>query len=137
MAKKTWAEKLNNGHEPKVEIVEKDFSWVKAGTKILIVNPIVMKEQIEAIPHGQQKTVPQIREELAQQFGADMTCPMSSGIFVRIVAEAAWDEHLAGKSLEEITPFWRVIQPNDKVVAKLICGANFIKQMRQEEGINA
>lgn len=135
MAKKTWAEKLNNGHEPKVEIVEKDFSWVKTGTKILIVNPIVMKEQIEAIPHGQQKTVPQIREELAVQFGADMTCPMSSGIFVRIVAEAAWEEHLSGKPQEEITPFWRVVDPASPLANKLACGAEFVNEMRSKEGI--
>ncbi|QYK53065.1 MAG: hypothetical protein KF824_12510 [Fimbriimonadaceae bacterium] len=135
MAKKTWAEKLNNGKEPVVELIEKDFSWVKAGTKILIVNPLVMKARIEAIPRGQTKTVPQIREELAKEYGADMTCPMSSGIFVRIAAEAAWDEHITGKSIEEITPFWRVIQPKDKVVAKLRCGGDFIEQMRQEEGI--
>jgi len=135
MGKKSWAEKLNNGHEPKVEVVEKDFSWVKAGTKILIVNPLVIKEQIEAIPHGQQKTVPQIREELAEQFGADMTCPMSSGIFVRIVAEAAWDEHLAGKPLEEITPFWRVVDPASPLANKLSCGAEFVNEMRSKEGI--
>jgi len=136
MAKKTWAEKLNNGHEPKVEVVEKDFSWVKAGTKILIVNPLVIKEQIEAIPRGQQKAVPQIREELAQQFGADMTCPMSSGIFVRIVAEAAWDEHLAGKPLEEITPFWRVVDPNSTLAKKLRCGPEFLVEMRAKERIS-
>lgn len=135
MAKKTWAEKLNNGHEPKVEVVDKDFSWVKAGTKILIVNPIVIKEQIEAIPRGQQKTVPHIRDELAQQFGADMTCPMSSGIFVRIVAEAAWDEHLAGKPLEKITPFWRVVDPASPLANKLACGAEFVNEMRRKEGI--
>lgn len=135
MAKKTWAEKLNNGKEPVVELIEKDFSWVKAGITILIVNPLVIKARIEAIPSGQTKTVPQIREELAKEYGADMTCPMSSGIFVRIAAEVAWDEHIAGKPAEEITPFWRVIQPKDKVVAKLRCGADFITQMRQSEGI--
>lgn len=135
MAKKTWAEKLNNGKEPVVELIEKDFSWVKAGTTILIVNPLVVKAQIEAIPRGRSKTVPQIREELAKEYGADMTCPMTIGIFVRIVAEAAWDEHLEGKPVDEISPFWRVIEPKAKVATKLRCGADFIQQMRHEEGI--
>ncbi|MCB0824788.1 MAG: hypothetical protein KDC26_01240 [Armatimonadetes bacterium] len=135
MAKKTWAEKLHVKHESKVEVVEKDFSWVKAGTKILISTPLIFKERVDVIPHGQFRSVPHIREELANEAGADMTCPMSAGIFMRIVCEAAWDEHLEGAPLDSITPFWRAVDANSNLGKKLRCGVDFIKAKQTEEGI--
>jgi hypothetical protein len=37
-----------------------------------------------------------LRRELAQVHGADATCPVSTAIFPRVVAEAAWDDVQAG-----------------------------------------
>ena len=55
---------------------------------------------------------------LAHWHNADVTCPLVTGIFLRIVAEAAEEERLAGKSA--ITPYWRGARgwPNGKVVMR-------------------
>jgi hypothetical protein len=46
-----------------------------------------------------------MRDDLAANAGADVTCPTSTGIFVGIVAEAALEQIATGKSASEVTPF--------------------------------
>ena len=46
-----------------------------------------------------------MRNDLAIEYGADFTCPMTTGIFLRIVAEYNY-ENLSKKGTE-ISPFWR------------------------------
>lgn len=59
--------------------------------------------------------------------------PLTTGIFLRIVAEAAWEQLQAGKSRSEVAPFWRVIDPDSKAARKLPCGAEFIVRQRRIE----
>lgn len=53
-------------------------------------------------------TQDQIRKRLAKDFKADVTCPITTGIFVRIAAEAAEEDRRGGR--KQITPYWRVIK---------------------------
>lgn len=133
MAKKTWAQKMETGADPHIETVERDFSWVKAGTRILILNPRIVRDRVANLRPGEFKSAPDLREEWAQEYGADMTCPMTVGIFLRIVSEAAWDEHLAGAPIESVTPFWRAIDPKSPLAKKLRCGQGFVEQMQKVE----
>ena len=71
--------------------------------------------------------------DLARVHGADRTCPLTTGIFLRIVAEAAWEELQAGADPGAITPFWRVIAPDSSLARKLACGTDFIAGMRLYE----
>jgi hypothetical protein len=101
---------------------------------MLIPTPIAVKSFIESIPASQTRTMPEMRSHLAHLCGADMTCPLTSGIFTRIVAEAALDEMREGKHVESITPFWRLIAPTGPLAKKLSCGPEFIEERRQVEG---
>ena len=130
---KTWHEKLNDGREPLVEVTDKAFAGIPAGVKMVIPTPKVVKELIEQIPSGKTLSVHDLRKEIARLFSADVTCPLTTGIFLRIVAEAAMDEHRAGKSWDEVTPFWRVLDAKSKAAAKLSCGPQFLTEMRQRE----
>lgn len=108
MARKTWEEKFHNGREPEVAIMNRKVGGALPGMKMLIPTPAQVEEEIKKIPAGTHKTLPEIRDSLAKQAGADITCPMCGSLFARIVAERAAEQYLAGKSLDEIAPFWRV-----------------------------
>jgi hypothetical protein len=72
----------------------------------------------------------QMRQELAKLHGADATCPVSTAIFLRTVAEAAWDEIESGVPTSEVAPFWRVVDPKSPLAKKLRAGGAWIEQQR-------
>ncbi len=130
---KTWAEKMKTG-TPHVDVIDRPFAGISAGSKLLISSPIEVRDYVRGIAAGNTKSIPEMRADLATKHGADATCPLTASIFARIVSEAAWDEHLEGASLSEIAPFWRLVGPNDKVATKLRCGTDFLRAQRAAEG---
>jgi hypothetical protein len=66
----------------------------------------------------------------ASTHGADFSCPISTSIFARIAAEAALDEMEMGKPAQDVTPFWRTIEPDGPVARRLSCGPEFIAVQR-------
>ncbi len=133
--RKNWQEKLNINREPVVEKANKDFADIKAGQKMLIPTPKIVDAYIRQIPSGQQTTIPTIRKDLAAKFDAVMTCPITTGIFVRIAAEAAYEQFLQGIPLNKITPFWRVITETSPAAKKLTFGTELLNKMRLKEGL--
>ena len=73
--------------------------------------------------------------EMTFEYLADKTCPVTTGIFLRIVSEASFEELKAGNDIEEVTPFWRIVNPKSKLAEKLECGIDFIEKQRELEGI--
>jgi hypothetical protein len=130
---KSWQEKLQGGKPPHVEVTTKAFAGVPVGSKMLISSPMEFKEHMDTLQGSQ--TIAELKSALAKRHGAETVCPLTTGIFLRIVAEAACDELGAGKDIAEVTPFWRVITPDDKVAKKLSCGPGFIAARRLAEGI--
>jgi len=49
------------------------------------------------------------------------------------VAEANYEKLQKGKPFEEITPFWRVIEPNSALAKKLTFGQDFLLQQIEKE----
>tara|TARA_X000001036_G_scaffold362362_1_gene345921 strand:- start:38 stop:274 length:237 start_codon:yes stop_codon:yes gene_type:complete len=74
-------------------------------------------------------------KNIAKEFQADKTCPVTTGIFLRIVSEASYEEYDTGIDLDAITPFWRIVNPNSKLAEKLACGINFIAERQMQENI--
>lgn len=132
---KTWHEKLESSHPAHVDTMDKSMWGMPIGTRLFIAHPKMVKAYIEKIPRGKSKTVVEMREALAKKNKADATCPLTSGIFVRIVAEAALDEMREGASVKEITPFWRIVDEKSPIAKRLSCGVEFIKRQRKAEGI--
>src|SRR5829696_6741698 len=106
--RKTWQEKMDDGREPQIEKADKDFAGIKAGQKMLIPTPKLINEYIRQIPKGKKVDSTTLRKDLAIEYGAEVTCPLTTGIFIRIVAEAAYEDYQKGKPVNKITPFWRV-----------------------------
>lgn len=130
---KTWTQKLSGGKAPHVVTLEKAFAGVPVGARLFIASPLLLDRTIAALPRGSVQEVPALREQLARQHGADATCPVSTAIFLRIVAEAALERLGQGAAVSAITPFWRVIAPRTTLSAKLSCGDDFISLQREME----
>lgn len=131
--RKTWVEKRDLAKSAEVKIIGKDFADIKAGEKMLIATPRIVDEYIRAISKGKEISLAQMRKDLALTYHADKTCPVTAGIFLRIVAEAAYEEYESGKAIGKITPFWRMISETSPAAKKLSFGTTFLQAQRKKE----
>jgi len=129
-------EKRDISKEAEVKKTDKDFADIKKGETMLIATPLIVDEYIRQIPKGKEGTLSQMRKDLAAEFHADKTCPVTAGIFLRIVAEAAYEELGKGKSISKITPFWRIINETSATAKKLTFGTGFLQQQRRKEKLD-
>jgi hypothetical protein len=130
---KTWADKMK-AKPPHTVRLDKDFAGVPAGSKLLISCPIEVEDYLRTgVPPGETRSIQQMRRELAARHGADAACPVSTAIFLRTVAEAAWDRLEAGAPTAEVAPFWRVVEPGSPLAKKLRAGSDWIAQQRAAE----
>lgn len=137
MAKKSWLEKFNVAREPVIEITDKKFADIPAGSKMLIATPKVVDEYLRQIPAGKHTSLQQMRKDLAAEFNAEYTCPITSGIFLRIASELAYEQYQNGTPIKKITPFWRMINKKAPLAKKLSFGYEFVAEQREKEGLDA
>jgi len=131
--KKTWLDKLNETKEPKLKRIDIDFADIPAGSNMLIATPKIIDNYIQEIGVGKRIDTKTLRKDLALAHNADYTCPVTTGIFLRIVAEANYEKLQQGKHVKEITPFWRVIEPKSVLAKKLTFGQDFLLQQIEKE----
>jgi hypothetical protein len=115
--RQSWREKLE--HSAGGKIVPVPPAWTKRmgnGT-LLVPHGVDVDAAIRRAKRGQLITQSQIREHLAREAGADHACPITTGIFVRIAAEAAAEQEHAGR--QRVTPFWRVIRDDGSLIERL------------------
>ena len=135
MAKKTWIEKRDCNKSYKIKTIDKKLADIPEGSKMFIATPRIIDDYIKHIPYGKSTELSTMRNDLAIEYQADNTCPVTIGIFLRIVSEASYEELKSGKGIEEVTPFWRIVNPKSKLANKLECGAEFINKQRESEVI--
>jgi len=125
-APKSSREKLEREGLPKV------VDDPRGRGRMLIPKPLDVDALVRQIHKGKVATVDQIRERLARDFGADLTCPLTTGIFLRIAAEAAEEDLRAGE--KDITPYWRVIKGDGSLNEKLPGGVEAQARRLSDEG---
>jgi len=131
--KKTWCEKLNeNKGLPKVEKITEKMSkrWGK-GT-VVIPAPVEVDEIMRKIPKGKVTTINEIRAALAKKHQATIGCPITTGIFAWIAANAAEEQEQNGN--EEITPYWRTLKTGGFLNEKYPGGVSVQKDVLEQEG---
>jgi len=134
--KKSWLDKLNENKEPKIKRIDIDFADIPAGSTMFIATPKLIDQYIKKIGVGKRINIKTLRKDLALAHNVDYTCPVTTGIFLRIVAEANYEKLQQGERLEEITPFWRAIEPNSALAKKLTFGQEFLLQQIEKESTN-
>lgn len=129
--KKTAVQKRDSAREPEVKHLEQTVSPQFPAGAMLIASPLSVAETVEQIPEGHVMTLTVLRGILAARFGADYTCPLTAGIFLRIAAEAAVEEGDAGRQ----TPYWRVVRDDGKLLGKLPGGPAAQAKLLFAEGV--
>jgi len=138
-SRKSWREKLE-GKEAKVVPIppkmRKRFGSLGENATILIPRPLDVDALIRKVPRGKLVTQSQLRERLAHAAGADVACPITTGIFVRIVAEAAMEAESSrgGGGKSRITPYWRVVRDDGRLLEKLPGGPTAQAERLAAEG---
>lgn len=127
-----WREKLEKKQEPRVVDVPPKMVKRFGTGKILIPTPLLVDALICKIQKGKLVTVNQIREHLAEDFHVNSTCPLTTGIFIRIVAETAEEDLRMGK--KRIAPYWRVLKADGGLNEKFPGGAEAQAAYLKEEG---
>jgi len=130
--RKSWREKMENPNLPKVVKVSGAMQKRFGGGTVLVPHPRDVEAVIRTVRRGRLITVGQIREYLAGKYQTDSTCPLTTGIFIRLTAEAAEEEARAGK--EEITPYWRVIRDDGSLNPKFPGGVVAQAERLHDEG---
>jgi hypothetical protein len=129
---KSWEQKFRGAKPPHVAVLDKAFAGLRPGQRLFIADPPLVEAWIRAIPPGRTAEVATLRADLARRHDADATCPTSTAIFLRIVAERALE-----RLDREPAPFWRLVAPDSPLAAKLSCGPDFIRHRRALEGAEA
>ena len=117
-AKKTWGEKMNT-KPPHQVILEKDFAGIPKWSKLHISSPVEVAAELKKIPPGSTMSVQAFRRKLAEKNKCDATCPVSTSIFLKTVAEHAWEEYNRTGSTQDLAPFWRTVDASSPLAKKL------------------
>jgi hypothetical protein len=112
----SWREKMDNPDLPKVVPIPPKMQKRYGTGTMLIPSPREVDALIRKVSKGSLATVSKMREFLAGKYTASVTCPLTTGIFVRIAAEAAEQEARSGKA--KITPYWRVVKDDGSLNPK-------------------
>ena len=115
ISRTSWREKIDKPQDVKIVRIPPKMSRFGSGT-MLIPTPKLVDEMIRKVPKGKVVTVSELRRKLARDFRTEVTCPLTTGIFVRIAAEAAEEDRANGK--KRIAPYWRVIKDDGSMNPK-------------------
>jgi len=126
-----WRKRFDTAKPAKTVMLHTDFAGIRAGTVMFIGSPGVFANYISRIPAGETRTIERMRNELARRNGAAATCPVTTAIYLKVVAEVALDDLAQGRPRDAVVPFWRVIEPGSKIAARLSCGDGVIEHHRR------
>jgi 6-O-methylguanine DNA methyltransferase, DNA binding domain len=130
-SKTPWRDKLERQQEPKIVDIPPRMAHFGKGTMV-IPRPLDVERLIRHVGHGKLVTVFQLREELAKRSRVNVACPLTTGIFVRIAAEAAEEDRRAG--LKAIAPYWRVLSSEGGLNPKFPGGVAAQRRRLSSEG---
>lgn len=131
---KTWTDKLDRG-TPVLKSTPRTVGDVVEGQSMLVPSARQVDDFIRSIPAGMDMDVRALRTALALEHGAEVSCPVYTGYHLRTVAEAAFEALERGRSIEEVTPFWRVLNEQTPTTRKLSFGKEFVVGRRRAEGL--
>jgi hypothetical protein len=102
------------------------------GTMVL-PSPHDVDEAIREIPEGTVTTVSRLRQSLAAKYSTDTACPLVTGIFVWVAANAAEEDARLGN--RTMTPYWRVVKDDGSLNPKFPGGVAHQARRLRAEGL--
>lgn len=131
--KQSWREKLADSKDlPKVAEIDctKTKRWGE-GT-FVIPAPLEVDALMKTVRRGKLTTIDAIRKVLATKHGVTIACPMTTGIFAWIAANAAEEAEQEGRS--RITPYWRTLKAGGELNPKYPGGVKNLRARLETEG---
>lgn len=130
--RKTWTEKLADSKDlPRVEMIPERLKAVWGSGSFVIPAPKEVDELMNKVPKGKVTTINHIREALARKHATDTACPMTTGIFSWIAANAA--DEVASRR-KRVTPYWRTLKVGGKLNEKYPGGVTRQRRLLKDEG---
>ncbi|MDX2163566.1 MAG: MGMT family protein [bacterium] len=133
MAKaKTALEQLHSDKQPHVVTpIPQGFPGWKDGDSMVVSTPGEIDGIVRQIPRGALVTLNEVRAHLARKHGTDIACPVSTAIFLNVVARAAAELESLG---ETGAPYWRVLRPGGLLNEKYPGGTDAHRALLESEG---
>ena len=131
--KKSWREKLADDKDlPKIGEATGKLSKRWGEGTFVIPAPREVDALMKKVPKGRVVTINDLRTALARKHKTDFTCPITTGIFSWIAANAAAEDEAAGK--KRVTPFWRTLKTGGEINPKYPGGAEGVAKRLRDEG---
>ncbi len=131
--RKSWSEKLKDSKDlPKVEKITDKMSKRWGTGTVVIPAPVEVDEIMRKVPKGKLITINEIRMALAKKHGATIGCPLTTGIFAWVAANAADEQKQKGK--KDTTSYWRTLKTGGVINPKYPGGAEEQKKLLEKEG---
>jgi len=131
--KTSWQEKLADSKDlPRIEKIDEKKSKRWGTGTFVIPAPIEVDEIMRQVPNGKLITINEIRQILACKHNAAIGCPITTGIFSWIAANAADEMERQGK--KNITPYWRTLKTGGILNEKYPGGIENLKKRLENEG---
>ncbi|HRY60116.1 MAG TPA: MGMT family protein [Patescibacteria group bacterium] len=126
--KPTWLEKLKKkGDLPKVVKLSGNKAKRWGGKTLAIPCPEDVAAIMKKVPKGKVITTGDIRTKIAKKYKAEAGCPLTTGIFTWIAANASEEADLG-------IPYWRTLKTGGELNDKYPGGIMFQKSALKKEG---
>jgi alkylated DNA nucleotide flippase Atl1 len=131
--RKSWCEKLQDSKGlPQVQKITPKMSKRWGTGTVAIPAPLEVDEIMRKVPEGKLITINDIRGALAKKHRATIGCPITTGIFAWIAANAAEEQRQKGE--KNTTPYWRTLKVGGVVNEKYPGGTEAQKKLLEKEG---
>jgi hypothetical protein len=132
-AKRSWREKLADSKDLPKTIVLDGRAKAKWGEGVMVIPaPRDVDALMRKVPAKKIVTTTSLRSALARNARVDSACPVTTGIFAWIAANAAREDESEGK--KKITPWWRTLKAGGELNPKYPGGVSEQKRRLQAEG---
>lgn len=127
-----WRDKRDRLQQPQIVDVPPKMQPRFGPGRMVIATPKIIDGIVREIPKGKLATVSQIMEKLCRDFKTDSACPITTGIFLNIVAKATEEDRAQGR--KDLTPYWRVLKTGGALNPKYPGGMEAHARMLSDEG---
>lgn len=131
--KRSWREKLADSKDfPKIAKIDATKSKRWGTGTFVIPAPAEVDAAMRKVRRGKLTTIDAIRRALAKRHGTTIACPLTTGIFAWIAANAAAEDEAAGR--QRITPYWRTLKAGGELNPKYPGGTKNVRTRLAAEG---
>ena len=132
-ARRSWREKLADSKGlPRVEKVTPRLKPRWGTGTFVIPAPLEVDALMRRVPSGKITTINELRAALAKKHRANFGCPITTGIFAWIAANAAEEAAAAGEV--DVTPYWRTLKSGGQLNPKYPGGIAAARKRLRAEG---